>query len=450
MSQVRSALIILCICFFSDLFAKQIRISSLEELSEYAEKSGNSITLAPGIYKLAEFLTVDSLEARRNRKMYQFITFSGDNNTFNFKGVKILVDTELRTILKPKIHSTEFLISGSGNTISGLKLEYIGKGTSPGGVALEVAGNNNIVRGVTIHVTGSYPYGYGDLFGKGRESVIRHKKHSGFLVTGSNTKILGCKLYMKSFGHGFFIQKNAENIYFEDCYVEGEVRKTDEILGETSGPAFDVNFKTWTENRSGEYKVTPGYVKSLCEDGFRTYGRIKNIQFKNCTAKNTRAGFELRAASNVNLENCKAIGTERGFWVGDNAILENCKGDAAHGPLFYIEGSSVKAQFTLMSTTANVMVHVLGTIQESNNEVVIKTEKEGTIRPSKVPILIGFSPPRHGESMSPIADFETSGLKLTNETRMPLIIGGQAKDCELKTFGSVIENKGTKVNIINL
>src|SRR5690606_33592513 len=153
----------------------------------------------------------------------------------------------------------------------------------------------------------------------GGPDVISHQKHSGLLVTGSNTSLYDCKLYMRSFGHGFFVQKHAENVHFEDCYVEGEVRSTDDILKETEGPAYDVNFRTWTENREGEYRVTPGYMKSLCEDGFRTYGGIKNISFKNCMAKNTRGGFELRTNGGIYLENCTTIGTERAYWVGDGA-----------------------------------------------------------------------------------------------------------------------------------
>ena len=35
-------------------------------------------------------------------------------------------------------------------------------------------------------------------------------------------------------------------------------------------------------------------MKSLAEDGFRTYGQVKNLTFIHCTAKNMRGGFELR------------------------------------------------------------------------------------------------------------------------------------------------------------
>ena len=65
--------------------------------------------------------------------MFQFMTFSGNNNVFNLAGVRIVVETELRTILKPRTHTSEFLISGNENTLIELKIRYIGQGTSPGG-----------------------------------------------------------------------------------------------------------------------------------------------------------------------------------------------------------------------------------------------------------------------------------------------------------------------------
>ena len=385
--------------------ATEVKINSLEELALYASKSENVITMSPGVYNLTDYLPADLMVERHGQKLFQFIAFSGNNNVFNLEGVEIVVDTDLRNALRPPIHTSEFLISGSGNTLGGLEVRYFGNGTSPGG-------------------------------GPG---VIRHHKHSGLLVTGSNARLIECKLYMQSFGHGFYVQKNAENIYFEDCYVEGAVRKTDDILKETSGPAFDVNFRTWTINREGEYRVTPGYMKSLCEDGFRTYGQIKNIHFKNCTAKNTRGGFELRTNGGICLEDCTVIGTERGYWVGDGATMTNCKGDASCGPLFFIEGKNVDAEIIVVPTDFDCTVHGLGTIQETNNHVVLKSE-EGIQRTKDIPILIGYTPPERGESMSPFGESETSRLKLRNETGMPLLIGEQVSNCEIETNGSVLEN----------
>lgn len=429
--------------------AKEIKINTLKELAKYASENGNTIVMEPGVYKLTDYLTLDSISARRNRKEYQYITFSGSNNIFNLNGVEIELDTEIRTSLKPPIHSDEFLITGSNNTFVGLTIRCIGQGTSPGGTVLQVAGEANILKDITLHVAGSYPYGYGDLFGKGKqkETTIKHRKHSGLLVTGSYTKLYGCKVYNRSFGHCFFIQQNPKDVYFEDCYAEGKVRSTDAILEETSGPAFDVNFKTWTQNRKGEYIVTPGYMKSLCEDGFRTYGTCENISFKNCTAKNTRAGFELRFNDSARLENCTTIGTERGYWIGDNTIMINSKGDADYGPLLFVEGSNVDVELIVDSGESNRLVHSLITVLGENNKVILKNAN-GKKREQEIPILIGFTPPMHGESMSPYSQAEVSGLNLKNKTGMPIFIGAMTKKCTIETNGSIKENKGENNQII--
>ncbi|TWU44258.1 hypothetical protein Q31b_17940 [Novipirellula aureliae] len=428
--------------------AAEVKISSLNELADYASKSGNVITMSPGVYPLEGYLPVDSMRARHDNKQFQFITFSGSNNIFKLDGVELEVDNALRKALSPPVHTSEFLMTGSNNTLKGLLIRYNGEGTSSGGAALQVAGNGNVLKNITLHVSGSYPYGYGDLFGKGKpkETVIKHSKHSGLLVTGSDTKLDGCKLYMRSFGHGYFVQQNAKNIYFEDCYVEGAVRSTDDILAETSGPAFDVKFRTWTPNREGEFVVTPGYMKSLCEDGFRVYGQIKNIHFKNCTAKNTRAGFELRTNGGIRLENCTTIGTERGYWLGNGAIVKNCRGDANYGPLMFVEGNNLDVELIVTPSESDRLVHALITVQGENNKVVLKSE-DGKKKTNGLPILIGYTPPEHGESMSPFGESETRGLKLNNETGMPIKIGAKARDCQIETDGSVLENKGINIEM---
>lgn len=445
----RLTILIIGLLFISTaLHARDIKINSVRELAEYASKSGNVITMAPGVYQLTDYLSIDSMWARHERKEFSYIAFSGNNNVFHLEGVEIEVDTKLRTALKPPIHSDEFMITGSNNTFNGLTLRCKGEGTSPGGTVLQVAGKGNTLNDITLYVAGSYPYGYGDLFGKGKakETVIPHKKHSGLLVTGSNTKLFRCKLYNRSFGHCFFVQRNAENVYFEDCYAEGVVRSTDDILAETSGPAFDVKFRTWTKNREGKYVVTPGYMKSLCEDGFRTYGPIKNIHFKNCTAKNTRAGFELRTNTGVRLENCTTIGTERAYWVGDDAVLKNCKGDANYGPLLFVEGSNVDVELIVDSAESDRLVHALVTVQGVNNKVVLKSS-QGKRRKKELPILIGYTHPMHGESMSPFDEGETIGLQLRNETGMPIKIGSKARNCDIITNGRIIGNKGRQIKI---
>lgn len=414
--------------------AKPIKINSLKELNHYAKLSNQKIILKAGDYNLAEYLNVDSINAKVTRKDYNYINFRGSNNVFILKGVKLIVDTRLREKLKFPIHTDEIVVDGKNNYFEGLEIFQIENGMSPGGAAFNLGGSGNTVKNFKMLVRGSFPYGYGDLFGKGGPDVIRHKKQSGFLVTGSDSKIYGVKLIMRAFGHGFFVQKNANNVHFEDCYVEGELRKTDDVLAENSGPAFDVKFKTWTANREGKYIVTPGYMKSLCEDGFRTYNQNKNISFKNCTAKNTRAGFELRTNGGTRLENCTTIGTERAYWVGNDAIIKNSRGDANYGPLLFLEGSNVSVELEVLPNESDRTVHALATIQGSNNKVTLYSKKQ---RKQELPILVGYTHPEHGESMSPYSQASATNLTLINKTNMPVVIGKQVVNENVKSSGKV-------------
>jgi hypothetical protein len=424
--------------------ARTITVTSLRELARYAAQSGNTIRLKPGLYKVADYLTQDSIASRLRHKSYQYLVFSGNDNRFELQGVQLEVDTRLREQLRHPIHTSEFVVSGSGNTFAGLTITCVGNGLSPGGAVWQVAGPGNTVRGFTLWVQGSFPYGYGDLFGKGGPDVIRHQKHSGFLITGSNTRVYNTTLHMRSFGHGFYMQKSAANIYFENCRVEGETRTTDQVLRETSGPAFDVQFRTWTANRQGRYVVTPGYAKSLCEDGFRTYGDIRNVRFKNCTAQNTRGGFELRAALGSRLEHCTTRGTERAYWVGNNAVVKHCRGDAANGPLLFVEGSNARVELEVLPAATDRTVHSLATVLGSNNVVTLTARQP---RPAPLPILVGYTPPLHGEAMSPYSEAACTGLRLTNKTTMPVTIGAQAAAGIITSRGTVLENRGTSMEV---
>ncbi len=433
---------LLSVGFIVQMSAKPIIISSLKELASYAAQSNNTVKLTPGVYKLTDYLNNDSIVERIKRKEYQYLNFTGSHNSFDLKGVEIEIDTKLRELLKFPIHTSEVLITGKDNVLSGLKKTSVGNGLSPGGATFEVAGEYNTIKDFIIYVQGSFPYGYGDLFGKGGPDIIRHKKQSGFLITGSNTKVLGCKLYMRAFGHGFFIQKSAGNILFENCYVEGELRATDDILKETEGPAFDVKFRTWTPNREGKYIVTPGYMKSLCEEGFRTYNRDnKNITFINCTAKNTRGGFELRTNGGVRLEDCTTIGTERAYWVGNDAVIKNCKGDANYGPLLFLEGSNVTVDLQIVPRESDKLVHSLITIQGKNNKVTLRSYK-GEKEKVDLPILIGYTHPEHGESMSPYSEAPCLDLQLINKTIIPIVLGQETENCVVETKGEIQEDKG--------
>jgi hypothetical protein len=429
-------------------YAAEVEVASLAELIDYAAKSGNTVTLRPGTYRMIDAIPLDTLPERRERRQFPFIEFSGSDNTFQLDGVEIEFDTQLRSQLRAPIHSDEFLVTGHRNTFQGLTITNLGDGSSLGGAVFAIRGDNNTVRKLTLTVRGSYPYGYGDLFGKGGGSVIGHRKQSGLLVTGDRAQVLDCKLYMRSFGHGFYIQ-GGDHHRFEDCYVEGETRSTDAMLAETSGPAFEKDFRTMARNRQGEARVTPGYQKSLAEDGFRMYVDVESLVFRNCTAKFMRHGFELRNPSGVRLENCQAIGNEVGFWIGREARVLNCRGDAKYGPLLFVDGDRAEVELELLPGQSDRMIHALATIQGVGHRVTIRPAEELTML-REIPILLGYGTPPGGEGMARIPERKARDCVLRNLTSAPIQIGQQAESCRIETAGPVIENLGRAINVESL
>ncbi|WP_373942909.1 hypothetical protein OEG92_07375 [Polaribacter sejongensis] len=92
-------------------------------------------------------------------------------------------------------------------------------------------GSFNRIEGFHITAKGSFPYGYGDAFGKGGTYTIKHNKHSAFLIRGESNHAKGVTIIHRTYGHCMFMQA-ANNPIIEDCYLEGEMRSTDDMLAE--------------------------------------------------------------------------------------------------------------------------------------------------------------------------------------------------------------------------
>ncbi|MDB4512267.1 hypothetical protein N9060_02270, partial [Arenicella sp.] len=235
---------------------------------------------------------------------------------------------------------------GTDNSFHNLTMVDVGDGR-PGrrAQALVLDGIDNLVEGFDISTRGSFPYGYGDIFGKGGGSVIGHNKHSGILIRGESIHLKDTRLFMRSYGHGIFMQ-GAIDTLIEGCYVEGELSTVNSVLAEegTGSPADDVDFLTvWGFN----LKDQRDYRFSLQEDGIRAYraGQPDNlsearntgdITVRDSTIKFMRSGIALGLGSGGShyVENVTALGTESGFWVGSNSIIVNSRGDASVGPLY--------------------------------------------------------------------------------------------------------------------
>ncbi|MFI4910237.1 MAG: hypothetical protein ACIAQZ_01075 [Sedimentisphaeraceae bacterium JB056] len=439
------------ILVMSGFCAAMVQVEDLNQLAKYAALSGNQIKMTAGVYRLCDYLTDEMVAARQAEAMAQakeqgrkkgeafMFEFSGSGNVFDLTGVVIEVDTRFLSAFK-RCYIREFLISGNGNTIKGLTITDIGnEPTYMGGNSVSIQGDNNTLVNVTVNLRGSYPYGYGDLLGKGGNQVVSLKKHSGVQICGTNTKITGCRIFNRSFGHCFFIQGGINTI-FTDCYVEGQMRPTDQMLAETSGPAFENGFASVYTNRDGENKIAPGYMKSLNECGYRTYasGGPENrptgkVTLQNCIAKNVRVGFALHANEQtepVSLENCEAVGCERGYYINKGRLAE-CRSDAIYGPMLYLEGNEPSViEMCLTAVKSDYKVHALATIAGKDHKISFD-QKAGIDTGKKLPIMVGYGMPVAGEISAIIPEAAAEGIVIANNTDMPVELGQMAQNCKV-------------------
>ncbi len=428
--------------------AEKVSIRSIEELATVAKISNQVVVMAPGKYQMADYLKPEVIASTTPDVIGRcaMIEFSGSNNTFDFTNVTIEVDTKLLDDFKK--HVIEFYVTGNNNHIKGLTINDIGNNpTFSGGNSFTVLGDNNYITQVTLHVSGSSPYGYGDLLGKGSSNLLRLKKHSGMLIEGVNDSIIGCRIISRAFGHCFFVQGGV-NVYFENCTAEAFVRSTTEMLAETSGPAFDLNFSSVYRNRNSENKIPPGYTKSLSECGFRMYGSggptkrsTGAVTAVNCTAINTRIGFAFsKVNGNVLIKDGLAKGCEAGYNV-DGVTIVNSKGDAKNGPLLYVGSGEVSnVELTLLPDTSSTIIHSIACIVGDGHKITLR--KEGnSIRQLKNFILLGSSRPSGTNPFSPYGTANAKGIVLNNSTGMPIELNSLASNCII-TSNADVQDKG--------
>ena len=431
-------------------FAAETEVASLADLAREAAKDGQQIRLKAGVYRMADYLTEPVLaeiragvDRKQKRPPVPMFVFRGNDNRIDCRDAVIEIDTTLYKKL-PGGYTRCLIVAGSGNTITGLSIRNTGPNQGSGGNILSLAGERTTLEDVTLHVHGSFPYGYGDLLGKGGPNLVSIQKQSGIQVLGSGSILRRCRVFSRALGHCFYIQVGGE-IRIEDCYAEGVMRATSDMLRDTSGPAFELGFRSVFENRDGRYAIVPGYVKSLAEDGFRTYGNAGRVTLLNCTALNTRAGFEIGARDDAPakavLENCVARGCERGFLIGSQTIVRRSRGDIAHGPMLYLRGGRESdVELELVGDGPQSLVHAVATIAGENHRVRL-TAQPGERAIPALPIMFGFGMPEHAEMSSPIRPAPTRGVTLVNEiTAATVITSDTPVDSKIETSGRTMKD----------
>ncbi|MDQ8183485.1 thrombospondin type 3 repeat-containing protein [Pelagicoccus sp. SDUM812005] len=427
-----------------------ITVNSLAELYPYLDDDNVSVKLAPGTYRITpsditsgEIGFVEPIQDTRALLMFQ-----GNNSVYDFAGVTIEVETGVFNAFgNYAVHELHLL--GNYNVVKNLTLVDVGSVHDyprKGALSALMDGIENRLEGVHMTVRGSYPYGYGDAFGKGGSYTIKHFKHSALLVRGQRNHVKDCTIIHRAYGHAIFMQ-GADSPTIEGCYIEGEVRSTDDMLAETSGPAYDIDFMTdWG------YRLPPGFMMSLQEEGIRAYdgGRTiingeqlepraaSNPTVINCTVKRMRGGVTLPHATGTRtVIGTTTIECEQGFSIGGGTI-EDCASDAKYGPVLgfpYSRSSGTNADITILPSDDSLNGSGLVAYIGGRNHNITLRSSEGAVNPN---LKIGMGMPR--DDVRGLADLTATDIQINNLTGYPLELGPDSAGTTGASVGPVTDN----------
>ena len=455
---------LLLLFFLTTTFAiSQTVVKSLAELQPYLDDDKVHVKLAPGEYTVtADDIRNGVYGKAMNQanfdEFYAIFPFLGSDSTYDFTGVTIKVKTGA---LKAAggVDFREIYIQGNNNVLKNLTLIDDGDvKDAPAKRAQNIVmdGAKNRVEGFHVTVKGSFPYGYGDIFGKGASNTIGHKKHSACLIRGNSNHVKDCTFIHRAYGHGIFCQA-ANDPIIEGCYVEGQISSTDKVLAEegSGSPADKISFKTtW----GFDLRKRPGYRFSLQEDGIRAYSGGKTIvdgvireggthgmTVKNCTVVNMRSGVTVGwATGKKSIENCSVLACETGYWIGSDATVINCRGDSSLGPLYSedVGRSNSTAELTLLDDYVPKIGDTPSLFYAGGNHKL--TLYDGTTSFDKSIILkVGGDRVAHrwwADSDEKPIRREARKVTFTNFTKYPVVFENNTSENELKTCGPTTDN----------
>ena len=227
------------------------------------------------------------------------------------------------------------------------------------------------------------------------------------------------------------------------------MRATSAMLRDREGPAAEVGFASINQNRDGRHLITAGYMKSLVEDGFRTYSGAGRVTLVNCTAINTRSGFEIGLPDDsphqTVIENATALGCERGYMIGSHVVIRHSRGDLAYGPLLHLRGGrDSDIELELVGAGSDYTVHYFATLAGTGHRVRFSAGEPAPDVPA-VPIMLGFGQPPAGEMASPVRPAPAHGITLVSEVpRIPVIVSEEASETTVKATGPTLGDAASR------
>ncbi len=435
-------------------------IETLDEFRAVIKKNNQKIRMKPGIYRAEKadppmLAPIPRTKPDRDGKIpknnqQHIFAVNGSNNYFDLRGVVFETPVSAQSKLSGRAHvSDTWHINGTDNTFEGGYFRNILDRPYPQYNVteneFEICNDNNTFLNCTFVIRGSIPYGYSDYYGKGGPNFGRLNKHSFMSIyRANNTKLIACKVYMRSFGHCVHFHR-ADGVLIKGCFFTGTLRPTNDIYEEKVGRAKEYDFNIMYR---GKRPIPRDRMIPLTEDGVRSYGGDKDITVIDTTVERLRGCFQLLCDGDVTLENVTVL--EAGDFSYDlssgdkgKVMMRNCRGDIAYNPLFNLTRGDIPKdgfyEITILSPAENVKATArtsLGTICGENCKFIFH---DGTTRP----IPSQFNYLKCGGKKGMV------NSTVTNYTTARLILNERVRNCVIKSVGPV-EDHGKQNSIIKI
>ncbi len=396
-------------------------VKSVDAMVPYLSRDNVWVQLVQGVYELGPD------DIRNKPEIYQEIVqtrddpvylhhvmlpVKGSNSVYDFNNSVINFNNVMMNTLGYEFWNMH--IQGNYTIVKNVTLQDVGDfETIPAENSTKIVldGRHNKLENVAANAKGSYPWGYGELFGKGTGPVIAMYKNGGILVRGEYNWVYGCSVTQRSICHTIFFQ-GAQNATVENTTVMGMMKTTDEVLDDKRSMydegsngrqrAYDVGYVTdfWDDRKcpyssygdcntycdvgtGHNYTIPEGFTIALVEDGIRSYDNgytridgvnytdhnTSNITIKNCKVQHARGGITLVFQSGfVKIQDCTTIGCDRGIATGANGTIERCFADFQYGMAYnvdYSSGSNQTVDITLID--ADLPKRINGYRAQNNN-----------------------------------------------------------------------------------
>ncbi len=432
---------------------RTVRLSSLKDLREAVAKSDQQIVLTPGNYKFAD---------------NEGFRFSGSNNDVDMSGASIEVPMEIAS------GKTFFRLTGNHITLRGGTIEdtypdgntevtnfgRYNRGRKYGDMnEIVVSGDDNRIIGVKMTIRGSFPYGYGNMFGIGGGNALGGlSKHCGIQIRGDGTIVDGCDINMEAFGHAIYVLR-GDRTTVRNTNIEGTLRPSNDCYNETNAKDLAKRFNyqiQWPDSVKG-LPIPRDHMLNCTEDGIRAYNGAGHMIVENCVVKKCRGGIKLYMAESATVTDCKVIDcVVQGYSLPSRGTVSNSSGNAAYGPLLYVHSDSHHSQtveLTVLPSPHSLGDHPLAAIKGRNHSITfIQAGDPAGEKPR--PIIVGYKmrfdflctdhpnvPNGYEEHFARYApdSYEASDIRISNGTNHPVVLGKLSERIDTASVGAVTD-----------